>query len=45
MDAVKWKVHELFKLNPNADMSITYTCEDGDVVTMEDNVEFLDATC
>jgi len=43
MDALKCKIRELFKLNPNADMSIAYTDEDGDVVTMADDVDFLDA--
>jgi len=42
-DVLKSKIRELFKLNPNADISITYTDEDGDVVTMADDVDFLDA--
>jgi len=43
LDALRYKIRELFNLNPNADMAITYTDEDGDAVTMADDVDFLDA--
>lgn len=43
LDALRGKIRELFKLSPNTDMALTYTDEDGDAVTMADDVDFLDA--
>uniref|UniRef100_A0A0C9S515 TSA: Wollemia nobilis Ref_Wollemi_Transcript_13461_997 transcribed RNA sequence n=1 Tax=Wollemia nobilis TaxID=56998 RepID=A0A0C9S515_9CONI len=43
LEALRSKIRELFNLSPNVRMLITYTDEDGDVVTMADDVDFLDA--
>ncbi|GLJ47335.1 hypothetical protein SUGI_0999330 [Cryptomeria japonica] len=43
LEALKSKICELFKFRPNTQILITYTDEDADVVTMVDDVDFLDA--
>eukprot|EP01018_Ginkgo_biloba_P010115 Gb_06496 [translate_table: standard] len=43
LDALRAKICELFMFNPNAQLVITYTDEDNDVVTMADDYDLLDA--
>ncbi|KAH9299199.1 hypothetical protein KI387_030881, partial [Taxus chinensis] len=43
LEALRSKIRELFKFSPNTNIVITYTDEDADVVTMADDVDFLDA--
>uniref|UniRef100_A0A0C9RKN6 TSA: Wollemia nobilis Ref_Wollemi_Transcript_13463_937 transcribed RNA sequence n=1 Tax=Wollemia nobilis TaxID=56998 RepID=A0A0C9RKN6_9CONI len=43
LEALRSKIPQLFNLDPNARMAIKYTDEDGDAVTMADDVDFVDA--
>eukprot|EP01018_Ginkgo_biloba_P010113 Gb_08608 [translate_table: standard] len=43
LDALRSKICELFQFNPNAQLVITYTDEDNDIVTMADDSDLFDA--
>ncbi|KAJ6814225.1 protein NBR1-like protein [Iris pallida] len=43
MSILRAKIISLFKFNPDADFILTYTDEDGDIVTLDDDDELRDA--